>query len=87
MNKDFFLIKEIEKESRAKTSQSTGIDYGIKYQEYEMQVEGKNVIVNIPLKETENFEQFIEELNITSVSRSSLKKILRHFRGMRGEEL
>lgn len=85
MSIDFSLIKEIEKKSSIKNSPYGGKDYGIKYQEYEMRVDGKDVMINIPLRETENFEQFIEELNTTSVTRSSLKKILRHFRGMRGE--
>jgi hypothetical protein len=85
MSIDFSLIKEIEKKSSIKNSPHAGKDYGIKYQEYEMRVDGKDVMINIPLRETENFEQFIEELNTTSVTRSSLKKILRHFRGMRGE--
>jgi len=85
MSIDFSLIKEIEKKSSVKNSPHAGKDYGIKYQEYEMRVDGKDIMINIPLRETENFEQFIEELNTTNVTRSSLKKILRHFRGMRGE--
>lgn len=56
---------------------------GIRYQQYEISVEGKATTVNIPVRESANFETFFMEMNKEDIEKPELKKILREFRGTR----
>jgi hypothetical protein len=56
---------------------------GIKYQQYEVEVEGKNVTVSIPLKESANFEQHLMSFT-KGLTTEDLRLTLRQFRGIRG---
>jgi len=54
---------------------------GIKYQQYEILVEGKEMVVNIPLRETATFEQILSEYE--TIDREQMNEVLRHVRGIR----
>jgi hypothetical protein len=55
---------------------------GIKYQQYELDVDGKVQVVNIPLRESDAFEKTITETK-EPLTRKTLKRILREHRGVR----
>jgi len=76
---NFSLIKKLNKSDDKKPSPMAE---GIKYQQYELEVDGKVQVVNIPLRETESFEKTIIETE-EPLTRKSLKKILREHRGVR----
>ena len=78
--KNFSLLKKL---NELKDSKKLPLAEGIKYQQYELEVDGKPQIVNIPLKETEQFEKTITKINVP-ITRKMLKKILREHRGIRG---
>ena len=78
--KDFSLIKQLaEKEKEA----SHVLPDGIEYQQYELLVDGNERIVNIPVREAENFEKVVTEMT-DPLTRATLKQLLREFRGIRG---
>ena len=56
---------------------------GIQYQQYELEINGTDRVINIPLREAENFETAVGELT-TDLDGPTLKKLLRQFRGIRG---
>lgn len=74
---EFSLIKQLESGEEPKKPVST-----IKYQQYELVVEGKEMIVNIPKREAEAFEIAVGELN-TQINRPMMQNMLRTFRGTR----
>lgn len=77
---NFSLIKKLDEQKDAKPSPMAE---NISYQQYELEVDGKNQIVNIPLKEVDAFENTIVETK-EPLTRKSLKQILREHRGVRG---
>lgn len=74
----FSLIQQLE-QPKAPVAESSGIQY----QQYELEVEGTDRVINIPLREAENFETAVGELT-TDIDGPTLKKLLRQFRGIRG---
>ena len=76
---DFSLIQRLDKE---KDVPSSPMAEGISYQQYELEVDGKVQVVNIPLRETEAFEHTITESE-GLLTRKMLKRILREYRGVR----
>ncbi len=77
---DFSLIKRLNEKEDNNTSPLAD---GVPYQQYEIDVDGKVQLVNIPLRESENFETAITEHN-KPLTRKSMKLFLREFRGVRG---
>jgi len=77
---DFSLIRQLDKKEDTKSSP---LAEGVSYQQYELEVDGKVQVVNIPLKETDAFENTIVETK-GSLTRPILKRILREHRGVRG---
>jgi len=75
---DFSLIERLNKKE-----DESPLAKGVQYQQYELEVDGKQQTVNIPLREAENFEEFVVNNN-NPLTRKSLKGILRQFRGVRG---
>lgn len=77
---DFSLIKQM---SESKDQPESPMPKGVKYQQYEIEVDGKDRIINIPLRESDNFEDAVGKLAGT-VTGKDLKTLLRQFRGIRG---
>jgi len=75
---NFSLIRDLNKPSEKPKKQEPA--YGIKYQSYELQVEGKDIPVLIPIRECENFENVIS--NIEDLTESKLKQVTRDMRGL-----
>lgn len=73
----FSLIKQLESGIPPKNATSN-----IDYQTYELVVEGKTKRVNIPTRESNNFEQTVSELT-EKIDNRILRKLLREFRGTR----
>lgn len=78
--KDFSLIKQLDEDDK---EASRILPDGIEYQQYELHVEGNERVVNIPIREAERFEQAVTEMT-ESLNRTTLKQLLREFRGIRG---
>jgi len=57
---------------------------GIQYQQYDVIVENENITVNIPLRETQNFETHLLKLGTDTISRKLMKQMLRKYRGTQG---
>lgn len=74
---NFSLIKQLEAGEEPKSLSSD-----INYQQYELVVEGEDVIVNIPKRESDAFETAVGEL-ATAIDRPTMRKMLRTFRGTR----
>jgi len=72
--KDFTLIKSLEE------GESAPERLGIKYQQYEIDVDSKPTNILIPLRECENFEQNIG--NFENITKSNLRTLLREHRGI-----
>lgn len=77
---DFSLIKRLNNIEDDKISP---LAEGISYQQYEIEVDGNVQLVNIPLREAENFENAITE-HKDPLTRKTLKVLLREYRGVRG---
>lgn len=77
--KDFPLIRQLDHPEEDKPSSTSGI----KYQQYELEIQGNPRVINIPLRETEAFEQALENLE-TDLDEDALRTLLRNFRGIRG---
>ncbi len=77
---EFSLIQKLNEKEDTKSSPLAD---GVSYQQYEIDVDGVVQLVNIPLRETENFEAAIVEYN-KPLNRKAMKLFLREFRGVRG---
>lgn len=77
---NFSLIKKLDEQKDADPSP---LAESIPYQQYELEVDGKVQVVNIPIKEIDAFENTIVETK-EPLTRKSLKRILREHRGVRG---
>lgn len=77
--KDFSLIQRLNKKDDDKSSP---LAEGVSYQKYELEVDGKVQVVNIPVRETDAFENTIVEVK-EPLTRKTLKQILREHRGIR----
>lgn len=76
---DFSLIKNLNTQSKKpKEQKPTG--YGIKYEQYDVSVEGKEITVLIPLRECTNFENKITQ--IKDLTPEKLKQVTRELRGL-----
>jgi len=78
--KDFFLIQQLNTNEEQSKSP---LGEGVVYQQYEVEVDGNIEVVNIPLREAENFEVAVNEHDKLLV-RKTIKRLLRTFRGIRG---
>ncbi len=77
------LLNQLNKKLNEDPANASALAEGIKYQEYELEVDGNPATVNIPLREASNFEARI--VNITTpLTRKLVKMLLREFRGIRG---
>ena len=76
MTDSFNLIKRLH------TTKLTHIDNSIKYNQFDIIVEGKNCTVDIPIKETEEFKQILDN-HKEPITRQTLRTLLRHFRGVK----
>lgn len=74
----FSLIKELKNDKQPPESK---LPSGIQYQQYEVEVDNKLLIVNIPLREAERFEQLMSENE--TISGRVFKSVLREVRGIR----
>lgn len=86
MPDEFELFKEVNKKStdgggKSETKTIVAEKHIIKYQEYELLVEGKLQIVLIPIRECQLFEKTLENFN--TINKIQLKKILYNHRGIR----
>ncbi len=77
--KDFSLITQLNENTNSTITPTNNIEY----QQYELQVDGKDQVVNIPIRESVNFENTVTEME-TPITRVVLKNLLRTFRGTRG---
>lgn len=77
---NFSLIQKLNKKESEKESP---LAEGVTYQQYEVDVDGAVQVVNIPLRESLNFESAITEQK-NPLTRKSLKLLLREYRGVRG---
>lgn len=64
------------------SSEKSATSRGICYQQYDLEVEGKTININIPIRESQTFENEVTNLSepLTFVS---LKLLLRKYRGTR----
>lgn len=76
---NFELLREFNNKKLNKTDNLK--ENLIKYQEYELIVDNNIVKILIPLRESENFENYIK--NIQLLNKKQLKDILFNFRGFR----
>jgi len=76
---NFSLIKQL---SESPTESVGKLPKGIPYQQYELLIDGKDQIVNIPLRESHNFEQTVTDMD-TQLTTRTLTTLLRQFRGIR----
>lgn len=78
--KTFTLIKQLqEPEDKAKSP----FPPGIKYQQYELDIQGDTRRIYVPLREADAFEEEVLQLD-EQLTMSTLSKLLRQFRGIRG---
>ncbi len=77
---DFSLIYQLNKKE---TDVHSSLAEGVTYQQYEIEVDSVVQVVNIPLRETLNFETAIAKQKKPH-TRKSLKLLLREYRGVRG---
>lgn len=73
---DFSLFKQMKEQA----AQPTPTGPRIKYQQYDLEIEEKEVSVLIPVRECETFEEWLCECE--TLSSFKLKKALREFRGV-----
>lgn len=85
---NFSLIKDLDKNKGKQINPE--IDR-IQYQRFNVNVSGKFIPIEIPVRESENFEKFSEKLKNVEryeLKNDELKYVLRYFRGkkVRDEE-
>jgi len=76
--KDFPLIESLQT-----PDEKTPIPKGHKYVQHDVVVEGEHLKVNIPEKESDNFQAFIVK-NDAKLDKYNFNKIMRELRGIRG---
>lgn len=82
MKKEFTLMGEISNPIKKERDPEIA---KIKYHQYDVIVERNEMRINIPVREAENFEKFMEGIGNVDISNLDLKRILRHYRGTRAE--
>lgn len=75
----FTLINKLDDEHKEQVSKDPNAP-NITYQRYDLDVNGKEQGVLIPVRESENFETCVSEM--AYVSDQKLKQIVREFRGL-----
>lgn len=78
--KAFTLIKQLQEPEDKAVSP---LPPGIKYQLYELDIQGDTRRVYIPLREADAFEEAVQQIE-EQLTTSTLSKLLRQFRGIRG---
>ena len=82
MGNKFSLIQQLDTKFSSVGDQKPDLPEGIKYQEYTIECEGKDINVLIPLRECEAFETTLEK-QYKYLDRESLRLLLRNHRGLR----
>ena len=80
MKSNFTLIEKLNTPDIIKEDKNPYM-HGITYDTYEILVNGKQEEVLIPLKESDNFEKSL--MNVNSLDENDLRKLLREHRGIR----
>ncbi len=81
MGNNFSLLKQLD-EARTTPPESSPFPKGIEYQEYSLDVEGKDQTIFIPLRECSAFETaLLQQTN--SLTSDDICEILRVHRGIR----
>lgn len=78
----YSLIKQLNEAEKQKDAPKSTMPTGLPYQEYEIEVDGKERLINIPLREADAFETAVSEMG--EIDGPALKTLLRQFRGLRG---
>lgn len=78
---NFSLIQQLEAKTVSEETKPE-LPKGIKYQEYTIECEGKDVDILIPLREVDAFEATLMEHD-KYIDRENLRLILRKHRGLR----
>lgn len=82
MTKKFSFLEQLNNtKAELNGIKNTQPAFTIKYQEYEIVVEGKAQTVFIPVRETELFEKTLEKYE--QIGKHDLREILRMHRGIR----
>lgn len=81
MGKKFSLLQQLDEAQTIPVKQSP-FPKGVEYQEYELDVEGNDQTVFIPLKECDAFEAALSQ-QTKYLSRDDLRDILRNHRGIK----
>lgn len=76
---DYNLIKQLQ---NPETDVKMSLPKGIKYEQFTVMTENKEVVVHIPSREKENFEQILAENS--NFSKNEFSTLLRRVRGVRG---
>lgn len=76
---DFPLIRKLQNPDE---DNKTPLPRGLKYKQFEVLVDSEKVIYNIPAREAERFETFLESADATS--KYNLMQMIREVRGIRG---
>lgn len=76
----FSLLKNLTNEHEKLLEQKTSSGHNITYQQYNVDIDNKEVGVLIPLRECEKFENTL--LEVDNLTHYRLKKILREHRGI-----
>lgn len=81
---DFSLIKDIDSGKNKRIDPEIA---RIRYHRFDMKVDGKDMPVEIPVREAIKFQEFLEDNK--NIKEDAVRGILRHFRGIKvrdGEE-
>lgn len=81
MGKEFSLLQQLSQEQNT-IKEKNPFPPGVSYQEYVLEINGRDIEVFIPLRECETFE---EDLSTQTkyLDDDELRKILRKYRGIR----
>lgn len=79
----FSLIQDLEKGKDKKVDPEIS---RIRYRQFEMKIDGDATTVNIPIRESVGFADFLDDNGSVNFSSDDARKILRHFRGTKVRE-
>lgn len=75
----FTLIDSLDEEHKEKAAKDPNAP-NITYQQYDLDVNGEERGVLIPVRECNNFEEYVSKM--THITEPKLKQIVREFRGL-----
>ena len=81
MGNKFSLLQQLDEAQRTPVEKSPFAP-GVEYQEYELEVDGKNQNIFIPLKECTAFEEALSQ-QTKYLTGDDLRKFLRNHRGIK----